>query len=202
MRTHLDYDAVIALKLCFTMTSRPSQAVRQQLASSIGVPEKTVTVWFQNRRQRSKARAGVNEDRGCPEACKLLFQDEGETTPWWESNFIAALTAPNSPTSITAPLSHTDSDEEGQYECIDSCELLESVMLRAPPASYPSSDLGGGPRLSQRSPTRESERPIMKMLNEVSAELGLSKDFSLGPSLGPGIDAPFCDGSFNFAACA
>lgn len=184
MRTHLDYDAVIALKLCFAMTPRPSQAVRQQLAVSIGVPEKTVTVWFQNRRQRSKARDGMSDDRGCPEACKLLFQDEGESTPWWESGLISALTMPGSPTSITHDLSHSSGKGGGCDErLIDTCELLESVMYR-----------GAGPVSAAHPPWRSrslgAERPVLQLLNQGG--------FADGDGFaGQGLDDGFNDGSLS-----
>jgi Homeodomain-containing transcription factor len=54
-------DAKVLLETIFSADSFPTLAVRNQLASQLGIDPRQVQIWFQNRRQRERLKRGGKE---------------------------------------------------------------------------------------------------------------------------------------------
>ncbi|KAI8047788.1 hypothetical protein BDF21DRAFT_206645 [Thamnidium elegans] len=53
-RTHLKPDQVVILQESFNSNALPDSAVRSKLARDLGVTERTIQIWFQNRRAKAR----------------------------------------------------------------------------------------------------------------------------------------------------
>ncbi|PHZ17923.1 homeobox, partial [Rhizopus microsporus ATCC 52813] len=53
-RTHLKPSQVAVLQETFVTNTLPDAAMRAQLAQELGVSERTVQIWFQNRRAKAR----------------------------------------------------------------------------------------------------------------------------------------------------
>ncbi|KAI9262051.1 hypothetical protein BY458DRAFT_515301 [Sporodiniella umbellata] len=65
-RTHLSSEKVSILEESFTKNILPDSATRSQLAKKLSVPERTVQIWFQNRRAKEKKNKQIESNESSP----------------------------------------------------------------------------------------------------------------------------------------
>ncbi|KAI9302588.1 hypothetical protein BJ944DRAFT_150362, partial [Cunninghamella echinulata] len=63
-RTHLKPSQVAVLQESFVINSLPDSAIRSQLAHELGVSERTVQIWFQNRRAKARKLEAYTDSNG------------------------------------------------------------------------------------------------------------------------------------------
>ncbi len=64
-RTTITSKQLDTLKAAYSVSPKPSRAVREQLANETGLEVRVVQVWFQNRRAKDK-RGGKGDEAGSP----------------------------------------------------------------------------------------------------------------------------------------
>lgn len=78
-RTHLSSTQVSVLECSFQENSLPDSSIRSRLAKKLSVSERTVQIWFQNRRAKQKK-------------MKMYLRDQKQDLPRYQPTFRSLVT--------------------------------------------------------------------------------------------------------------
>ncbi|KAI9244439.1 hypothetical protein EDC94DRAFT_439913 [Helicostylum pulchrum] len=94
-RTHLKPDQVVILQESFNSNALPDSTVRSQLARDLGVTERTIQIWFQNRRAKARKTECPQSNGDTSSNLKSSWMDSNtrhSTPPRYQATFRTMMT--------------------------------------------------------------------------------------------------------------
>lgn len=136
-RTHLTASQIASLQASFATNPLPDSAIRHSLSMSLGITERTVQIWFQNRRAKArKMDEKINEKAGSTSS----------------SSSSSSLTT-TSATSTSTPSTTQTPRYQATFRSLMTPELFEEMKATADSAS-----INGGSLEKRRRP-RSASKP-------------------------------------------